>query len=57
MRTTTIFPNPVLVFSNFEELPLNRMIPDSDEVKKIIGETGEKNYHMRPEISGNHQKS
>ena len=31
------------------------MISDSEEVKEIIGETGEKNFHMRPEMSGNHQ--
>ena len=31
------------------------MISDSNEVEEIIGETGEKNFDMRPEMRGNHQ--
>jgi hypothetical protein len=54
---SSIFPKFGLVFSNFRELSLNRMISDSYEVKEIIGKTGEKNFHVRPEMSGNHQMS
>jgi hypothetical protein len=45
----------VLSFSNFGELLLDRIISDSYEVTEIIGKTGEKNFHMRPEMGSNHQ--